>query len=177
MTFGWLTLGVVLLLLVAAIWLLLRSRRLQQQSGLPAGTVIYTDGGAWIPNSQPLYAHDVHLIGKPDYLVEQADGSIVPVEIKSGRAPAEPWEGHVLQLAAYCLLVEQNFGVRPAYGIIQYRDRAFAVDYSDELEDELLDVLAEMREDMFEGELDRDHNDWGRCARCGVRSHCYQRLA
>ena len=177
MTFGGLTLGVVILLLLVAVWLLVRSRQLQQQSGLPAGTVIYTDSGTWIPNSAPLYARDVHLVGKPDYLVEQADGSIVPVEIKSGRAPAEPWDGHVLQLAAYCLLVEQNFGVRPAYGIIQYKDRAFAVDYTDELENELLDVLADMREDMFDGELDRDHNDWGRCAHCGVRNHCYQRLA
>ena len=177
MTFGGLTLGVVILLLLLALWLLLRSRRLQQQSGLPAGTVIYTDSGAWIPNSTPLYARDVYLVGKPDYLVEEASGLIVPVEIKSGRAPAQPWDGHVLQLAAYCLLVEQNFGVRPAYGIIQYRDRAFAIDYTDEIENELLDVLADMRADMFEGELDRDHNDWGRCANCGVRNHCYQRLA
>ncbi|HEX6385258.1 MAG TPA: PD-(D/E)XK nuclease family protein [Anaerolineae bacterium] len=177
MTYGGLAFGVVIFLLVVAIWLLYRSRQLEQRSGLPAGTIIYTDSGTWIPNSQPLYAQDLHLAGKPDYLLEQNDGSIVPVEIKSARAPAEPWDGHVLQLAAYCLLVERNFRLRPAYGIIQYRDRAFAVDYTEELEADLLDVLAEMREDMFEGELDRDHNDWGRCARCGVRNHCYQRLA
>jgi hypothetical protein len=36
-------------------------------------------------------------------------------------------------LAAYCLLVEENFGVRSPHGILQYRDRAFAIDYTDDL--------------------------------------------
>jgi CRISPR-associated exonuclease Cas4 len=119
----------------------------------------------------------VQLVGKPDYLIEQKDGMIVPVELKSGRAPEEPHDGHVLQLAAYCLLVEENYGIRPDFGIIQYKDRAFAVDYTEELEDDLLDLLEEMREGLLEEDLERDHNDWRKCAKCGVRGHCYQRLA
>jgi len=100
----------------------------------------------------------------------------VPVELKSGRAPAEPWEAHIFQLAAYCLLVEENYGIRPSHGIIQYKNRAFAVDYTAELEEDFLDLLADMREDLYEVELDRDHNDWARCAKCGVRRDCTQRL-
>lgn len=168
-------LGVMLALLAVAAWIW--SRHLHGRTGLPTGNVIYTDTGTWFPNDQPLYAQDLHLVGKPDYLVQQADGEIVPVELKSGLAPAEPHQGHVLQLAAYCLLVAENYGVRPSHGILQYRDRAFAIEYTDDLETELLDVLAEMRDNMHEGELDRDHNDWHRCARCGVRGYCYQRLA
>ena len=170
-------LGVVLLLLALAAWMWSRSQRWQQQSGLPAGNVIYTDSGTWYPNAETLYARDVYLVGRPDYLVQEADGSIVPVELKSGAAPDEPREGHVLQLAAYCLLVEANYGIRPAYGILQYKDRAFAIDYTEELEEDLLDLLAEMQQGLFEEEVDRDHNDWQRCAHCGVRGSCYQRLA
>jgi CRISPR-associated exonuclease Cas4 len=169
-----LLLGLVLFLLTIGAWLWSRER--QEKSGLPEGEVIYTDTGAWFPNQRSLVAPTYKLAGKPDYLVRQADGSLIPVELKSSRAPAEPHEGHVLQLAAYCLLVEQTYGVRPAYGIIQYQDRAFAVDYSPDLEEDLLTLLTEMREGLFESELDRDHNDWARCRRCGLRAYCSQRL-
>lgn len=172
-----LQLGLMLLLVVTAAWLWARSRTLWRQSGLPAGNVIYTDAGAWFPNTRTLVAADVRLAGKPDYLVQQADGSLIPVELKSSRAPAQPREGHVLQLAAYCFLVEANYGLRPDYGILQYKDKAFAIDFTEDLEEDMLDLLAEMQEAMFEDEVDRDHNDWGRCARCGLRNYCYQRLA
>jgi len=165
----------LLLLLTAAVWWW--SRRLAQRAGLPPGEVIYSDDGAWFANDKPLYAEDLQLVGKPDYLVEQVNGDIIPVELKSRKAPTEPYEGHILQLAAYCLLVEANFGVRPEYGILQYKDAAFAIDYTEEMEEDLLSLLAEMREDMFASDVDRDHNDWQRCARCGVQDVCYQRLA
>jgi len=175
MGFTGLLLGVVLFLLTIGAWLWSRDQR--EKSGVPEGEIIYADTGAWFPMTKPLYAAAYKLVGKPDYLVEQDDGSIVPVEIKSRRAPSEPHEGHVLQLAAYCLLVMENYQIRPSYGIIQYQDRAFAVDFTPDLEEDLLDLLAEMHEGMFVAELDRDHNDWERCRRCGVRSVCDQRLA
>jgi len=171
------SLGIVFILFAAILWLFLQSRQMRSKSGVPPGNIIYTDTGTWFPNAEMLVARDVRLVGKPDYLVEQDDGSIVPVEVKSGRAPSEPWEGHVLQLAAYCLLVEEKYGARPEYGIIQYQDRAFAVDYTDDLEEDLLDLLTDMRQDQFEYDLDRDHNEWQRCQRCGMNAYCDQRLA
>jgi CRISPR-associated exonuclease Cas4 len=173
---GW-SLWLLLLLLLAMLWLSLRSRRLCQRTGLPQGDVIYTDTGIWFANDQVLQAPGLQLVGRPDYLVDQGDGLLIPVELKSSRAPAAPREGHVLQLAAYCLLVQENYGVRPTYGILQYKDKAFAIDYTDDLEEDLMDLLAEIRQGMFQGELDRDHNDWARCAACGLRDSCFQRLA
>jgi CRISPR-associated exonuclease Cas4 len=175
MSVGWLALGVTLILLAVASWLWGRGQ--WEQSGLPEGELLQSDTGAWIPQSKPLYDPELRLTGRPDYLIRQHDGSLVPVELKAAKAPPEPHEGHILQLAAYCLLVESAMGVRPAYGILQYKDRAFAVDYTMELEDDLLDLLAEMHESLTSADLDRDHNDWHRCARCGVRPHCTQRLA
>jgi CRISPR-associated exonuclease Cas4 len=170
-----LVLFVGLLALAFALWHV--GRRWQEESGLPQGSVIYTDSGAWRPNSEVLHANDIRLAGKPDYLVQQHDGLIIPVEVKSSRAPAEPWDDHILQLAAYCLLVEEKYGVRPPYGILQYRDRAFAIDYTADLEDDLLFILDEMRGVLHDGEPERDHDDPRLCAGCGVRRMCNQRLA
>ena len=176
MTVGFWSFGFGLLLLALAMIFLFRSQQLHAQTGLPQGKVIYADAETWFPNDDPLYDQRLKLVGKPDYLIEQDNGDIVPVELKSGHAPAEPYEGHVLQLAAYCLLVEQNFGIRPFYGIIQYKDRAFAVDYTADLEADLLDVLSEMRQDMFATAVNRDHDQWAKCNHCGVRDQCEQRL-
>lgn len=177
MVMSGLPLAVVLILLFLAAALWFRGRGTRQESGLPEGKVIYTDTGTWRANNDVLHATRLRLVGKPDYLVEQNDGAIIPVEIKSSLAPETPWEGQVLQLAAYCLLVEANYGVRPPYGILQYKDRAFAVDYTADLEADLLDLLDEMRATREETDPEPDHDDSRRCAACGVRAACDRRLA
>jgi CRISPR-associated exonuclease Cas4 len=116
------------------------------------------------------------LTGKPDYLIDQ-NGQLIPVEVKSGRAPAAPYDAHIYQLAAYCLLVERTYGRRPTHGIIHYPDRDFAVDYTSELESALLDLLADMRRDEQKSQIDRSHEQAARCVRCGYRNACDQRLA
>lgn len=169
--------SLALLCIALAALLLFRAGRLRRRTGLPVGRVIYDDVGAWHPNVESLHSRELRLTGRPDYLVQQDDGRIIPVELKSSMAPRQPWEGHVLQLAAYCLLVEENFGVRPDHGILQYKDRAFAVDYTYALEEELRYVLEEMQEALLEADVDRQHHDRRRCASCGLRERCEQRLA
>lgn len=163
-------------LALLAIGALVYASSLRQNSGLPSGKIIASDTGTWFPQSGPLFDPDLQLTGKPDYLVEQADGIIVPVEVKSSKAPPEPHESHILQLAAYCVLVDSVYGVRPTHGILQYKDKAYAVDFTPEIEEDLLDIIAEMREDMFAEDVPRDHQDWRRCAKCGFRSVCEDRL-
>jgi len=124
---------------------------------------------------RPLYNDLLGLTGKPDYLVQEK-GQIIPVEVKSGRAPESPYDSHIYQLAAYCLLVEKSYGKRPPYGIIHYENRDFAVDYTPELESSLLDLLAEMRRDEMKREVERSHEQAARCARCGFKSACDQSL-
>lgn len=163
-----------LLFLAAILWV--GGTRRRTQSGLPPGDVVYSDTGALRANTHVLHAADLRLAGKPDYLVEQSDGSVIPVEVKSGSAPTRPWTGQVLQLMAYCLLVEANYGVRPAYGILQYKDRAFAIEFTAELENELLDVLDEMRATAVDEYILPNHDQPQRCTRCGVRDACGIRL-
>ncbi len=165
-----------LALLLLALFLFWQSHRQRKQAGLPGGRVIYTDTNAWGKVDKPLYDSSLRLTGKPDYLVER-NGKIIPVEVKSGRAPDAPYDSHIYQLASYCLLVERTMGKRPPYGIIHYRNRDFAVDYTRELESALLDILAEMRRDETRREVDCSHNSPARCRGCGFRRICDQRLA
>lgn len=163
-------------LLAIGLLLLWLARRGRAESGLPEGRVIYTDTGAWGRVERPLFSRTFLVTGKPDYLVS-ADGEVVPVEIKSGHAPVQPYASHVLQLAAYCLLVDECTQQRPPHGIIKYADRAFEVDYTPELEDELLETLDRMRADLEAGDASRSHDEPGRCQACGYRDWCDQRLA
>jgi CRISPR-associated exonuclease Cas4 len=165
----------ILLLFFLAIIFFWQSGRQRKEAGLPGGRVIYTDTRGWGKLERPLYNDLLGLTGKPDYLVQEK-GQIIPVEVKSGRAPESPYDSHIYQLAAYCLLVEKSYGKRPPYGIIHYENRDFAVDYTPELESSLLDLLAEMRRDELKREVERSHEQAARCARCGYKKACDQSL-
>ncbi len=143
--------------------------------GLPEGRVLYSDTGPRRESLEPLFAEDLNLVGKPDYLIESKEG-LVPVEVKSGRTPSRPFESHIYQLAAYCLLVTRNYRKRPPYGIIQYPQKSFAVDFTSELEEDLRALLTEMRAGSALGELHRSHEQPGRCASCGFGQLCEERL-
>ncbi len=171
----WLFIGAILLLF-GGLALLVTSRWLRRRAGIPAGRVIYADMRTWHACPEPLRAPSVNLVGKPDYLVQRWR-YVLPVEVKSGQAPSEPYRSHVLQLAAYCLLVEETYDHRPPYGLIHYADRTFAVNYTRELEQALLDTIAWMREDMQDGQADRNHNDPARCRACSYVAYCDQQLA
>ena len=56
-----------------------------------------------------LRSETYRLTGRPDYIVE-INGELVPVEVKSGRMPRGPLFSHILQTAAYCLLLEEEEG-------------------------------------------------------------------
>jgi len=165
-----------LILFVLALALLAIAGRQRRAAGLPGGRVIYTDTGGWGKLEKPLYDTELGLTGKPDYLVEK-DGAILPVEVKSGRAPNAPYDSHIYQLAAYCLLVERTYGKRPPYGIIHYANRDFAVDYTPALESALLDLLAEIRQAETRREVPRSHEVPQRCQGCGFREACDQALS
>lgn len=167
------TLAVILLFLG---WLaLVRSRQLRQESGLPVGRLIYADSAAWRPISQPLYAKSYQLTGKPDYLVETDEG-IIPVEVKSTQAPKIPYLGHLLQLAAYCLLVEATTGRTPSHGLLKYADALYEVDFTPELRRELVETMAAMRQARGAETVRRSHQQPGRCAACGFAHTCDEAL-
>jgi CRISPR-associated exonuclease Cas4 len=164
-----------LFLFLLALILFRQSAIQRKSSGLPGGRIIYTDTRNWGKLEKALYDPDLGLSGKPDYLVEQ-DGDIIPVEVKSSRAPETPYDSHIYQLAAYCLLVERTYGKRPPYGILHYTGRDFAVDYTKELESSLLDLMKDMQQSKKSREVSRSHSEFQRCQKCGFRTTCNQVL-
>ncbi|MDQ1557170.1 MAG: CRISPR-associated exonuclease Cas4 [Pyrinomonadaceae bacterium] len=190
MAINFLSLIFVLLVAVAAVaWL--AAQRGARRAGLPAGRVIYNDTGAPVGRiapvrlnargerqEKPLLSHRHGLVGRPDYLVETDEG-VVPVEAKSTKCPADgvPYESHVMQLACYCLLVEETTGASVPFGVIRYRDRELRVDYTDELREALLALLGEMREARVASDVHRSHDERARCAACSYRELCDESLA
>ncbi len=174
-------LAFALLALFLAIYTFWEASRRRKATGIPRGRLIYSDTSRWQVQEEPLYDEELGLSGRPDYIFE--DGRyIIPVEIKSSRPPESPYASHILQLAAYCLLIERNFHKRPPYGVLHYRDRnqetrTFAVDYTAQLEFELTSTVAEMRTRCNWQEIPPSHSSKARCAACGYRSICDQRLA
>jgi CRISPR-associated exonuclease Cas4 len=165
-----------LALFIFALLFFRKSSVQRKEAGLPGGRIIYTDTHGWGKVEKPLYYATMELTGKPDYLVQQ-NGKIIPVEVKSGRAPEAPYDSHIFQLAAYCMLVEKTYDTRPPYGIIHYENRDFAIDYTSELENALIDLLVDMKRDEHKKEVPRSHEQAGRCAKCGYRNKCDQSLA
>lgn len=168
---------IALLIILTGVIIFWLGRRSQADAGLPLGRVIYSDTHGWQSIEKPLFSRTHRLAGKPDYLVQQGR-EIIPVEVKSARAPDDgPRRSHVLQLAAYCLLVEETYRQRPKYGIVKYADQMFAVDYTEALHAALLEVMSALRADLAAGSAQRSHDEAGRCVSCGYRHACDERLA
>lgn len=161
--------------LVASIYFFWRSVSQRRESGLPEGRVIYADTSEWTRVNKPLYDPELRLTGKPDYLVEKGN-DLIPVEVKSTRVKQTPYDSHIYQLAAYCLLVQNVYRQRPPYGILHYPNRTLKVDYTKEIESSTLGVLENMRYLSQNGVVDRSHESKTRCLKCSYNYICDQAL-
>jgi len=166
---------IFILLLLCGLGLLWYGRRAESRAGMPPGRPVYLDTLNLRRTEQALTDAGLGLTGRPDYVVRQGS-RLIPVEFKSGQAGAAPHKSHVLQLAAYCLLVESSTGKRPPHGVLSYADRSYAVDFDRRLENELRGLLTEIRR-LAGRPADRSHESPARCRSCGYREHCDQRLA
>jgi CRISPR/Cas system-associated exonuclease Cas4 (RecB family) len=142
-------------------------RRNQVAAGLVPGELVDSD---LAHTSKLLEDQEWALQGRPDYVLATDHGP-VPVEVKSSKAPDQPHQSHRLQLACYLRLLEAN-GRAPNYGMIQYRDGLFRVNWDNKLRTDLRVIL----ERMSAGETDRDHHHVARCIGCARRDACDQRL-
>lgn len=162
------------LLLGGAVLLLLLALRLRRASGIPWTHVRSSDTGGRRLDA-PLRSARYALVGKPDYVLDTRDGT-VPVELKPSRRAAQPYDSDVLQLAAYCLLLEDAEGRAPRYGLLRYAEHTFRIPYTPRLRALLLETLEAMRSDAAAEDVDRSHGQAARCRSCGFFDVCEQRL-
>lgn len=166
------SIGVALLGL--ALVLLFWAIGLRRRAGLPWAPVLAHDTGAQ-PTEKPLYSRRLGLTGRPDYLIERG-GRAIPVEIKPGRQATRPYESDLMQLAAYCLLIEDVHGVAPPYGLLRYAQHTFKLEYTDRVRAEVLALLDEMRAAHEFADCPRSHAERQRCLACGFSDQCDESL-
>lgn len=162
------SLGLALLLLAALLGLWALS--LRRKTGLPWAPVLYQDTNGGVVE-KPLFAKKLGLTGKPDYLIEQ-HGATIPVEVKPSRRASLPYESDLMQLAAYCVLVEETTGQAPPYGLLRYAERTFRLDYTPQVRLDLFALLDEMREALDDDDCPRSHDEPRRCMACGFYEQC-----
>jgi CRISPR-associated exonuclease Cas4 len=170
---------VALILFITAFFLLLRSRRRykwivkeKEKFGILQGKITYTDLNK---PAKPLFSSGLGLVGKPDYIVE-TNNKYIPVEVKSGKV-RRPYRNHVLQLATYCLLIEEIYNQPVPFGILTYSGgQQFKIPFVAVLREEVIKTLNEMRMQLASKSVKRNHDVSARCKFCPFRKFCNQRI-
>lgn len=165
------------MLLIAGITMISLSRykyrrisKSKRELGVPEGKIVYTDLDK---PAEPLFSKHLWLTGKPDYIVK-AGSEYIPVEAKTTIAD-EPYRNHIMQLASYCLLLEEKYGQVIPFGVIAYGDgRQFKIPLTETLKKDILDTLDKMRLQLRAVSVARDHTSAAKCKWCSFRKYCSQ---
>ena len=158
-----------LLLIFASAILSYHSRKARERSGIPEGKLIQADSEL-VKFRKPLFSERLMLAGRPDAVIMKG-GECIPVEIKIREPPEKPFESHIMQLAAYCFLLEEN-GYKVNRGLILYKgksgQREFWIDYSDGLKAYLIMTVYNIRNLKSLPPRIRSR----KCEFCSVREKC-----
>lgn len=172
---------VALLWLIGATFFLRReiassdlARAAREKYGATKAEVTYVDHPE--AKAELLVSEKYGLRGRPDYILTEGD-HIIPVEVKTGRTPRGPLFSHIVQVAAYCLLVEETYGKAPPHGVIRYPEASHEIEYNEDLKKLLVGKLEEMRKALAKGEAHRNHNRPAKCIHCSRREVCPEKLA
>jgi CRISPR-associated exonuclease Cas4 len=175
-----LTLGTSILVLAglasALLWNEWRTERSRlhiqrkQAAGLPEGTLVYEDADG---QGEPLSSSAYPLVGKPDYVVQLPDGRPVPIELKLNvQNVTAPYSNHQIQIAAYCLLLEDYFVQPPTHGILRYADREFTIEYTPAIRKKVVRLLSQMALCNEREPPQLAHQRVAKCRACAFQSMC-----
>jgi CRISPR-associated exonuclease Cas4 len=175
-----LPIGIGVLLLALTVLILLINDRLyrrerliaqrHQALGLPEGELVYEDADG---QGELLSSRAFPLAGKPDYVVRTPDGRPVPIELKLNvQNILEPYKNHQVQVAAYCLILEDYFERPPTHGILRYADREFVVEYTPALRKKVIRLLNEMAQYNEEQAPPLANQRAAKCRACPFQPTC-----
>jgi len=119
------------------------------------GAVEYVDFG----ESELLVSNKYGISGRPDYVLMVNN---VP---------------HILQVGAYCLLLEEKTGKSVPYGILKYGVDQHIIEYDESLKRTILQKIGEMRDIANGKSAHRNHNRPNKCVGCSRREFCPEKLA
>lgn len=163
----YLLLGLFLLTLV--LWIILIYHIEPQRHKLKSQDLIRNDQ----TKEKTYYSKKYGIMGKPD-IVKEIAGEIIPIEVKSTIYKGKIYSSHIMQIAAYCLLIEEETGKRPPYGIIKYKRHQEKIYYTKELQKNLLLQIERIREENpEENDLPPVCNNQKKCRHCGYNYICF----
>jgi CRISPR-associated exonuclease Cas4 len=164
---------VVLILLALALYWRAQARRLVGRSARPE-QVVHVDTGR---NDRTLTSHRYGLTGRPDFLLEE-NGECFPMERKSRHLTDRgPYDGERLQLAAYCLLLEEDTAQPVRRGRLEYVNRTVDIPFDTALRAALLETLDALKQHQHARDVRRSHAHPARCCACGFRARCAESLS
>jgi len=125
--------------------------------------------------AKPLFSYHYKIAGKPDYIVKK-NNIFIPVEVKIGEYNS-PQKNHVLQLAAYCQLVEETYKSFVPYGVLVYnKSIQYKIPFDPKLRFDLEHSIKDMRYLLQTRLLSRNHNEKNRCRNCSMRLYCEMKI-
>ena len=126
--------------------------------------------GKQVLRAVPLWSELHGLSGRADAIEISGDGTVRPVEHKSGVRHGVTAD---LQVCAQAICLEEMLDTSISEAAIWYGGprRKFRVDLTPELRRRTLHVIEEIRQQLVEGVLPHPPND-SRCSECQLRHHC-----
>jgi CRISPR-associated exonuclease Cas4 len=145
-----------------------RTRKIKAKNKIQQGKITYSDLNR--PASS-LFSKKYRITGKPDYVIKQKKYHL-PVEFKTG-SQSNPLKNHIFQVAAYCQLIEENYGGFVPYGILVYNNSdQYKIPFDPKTRFELESTIKKMRNTLKTGKITMNHNEVRRCKACSMRQYC-----
>ena len=111
-----------------------------------------------------IISEDLGLKGRVDRI--KLEGEILPYEIKTRD---EIYESDKIQLAAYSLLLEEEFGKKIEKGIIETKSKEQEIPITKEMKSQVLEIAEKIR-NIKEGGF---QNNFQKCKSCGLSENCF----
>ena len=112
-----------------------------------------------------ILSDEIGLKGRVDRI--QIGNEIIPYELKSRE---NIYDSDKLQLAAYALLLEKEFGKKIEMGIVEAAKNNEEILISEELKNKVLEIADKIR-NMQDAEIT---SNFAKCQNCGLREECFQ---
>lgn len=165
-----LALGLAFLLFLLCLWL---KRLKRDQTKIVSQDLTSKNKLLSVKKSETYYSKKYGIAGRPDEVKEEC-GEWIPYEFKSSVYKGRVYPAHIMQLAAYCLLIEDTKGYKPSYGIIEYQNHREPIYYTKELRANLLTQIKKIRnENPEEKDLPPVCEDTRKCRHCGYAWYCH----
>ncbi|MBW2987212.1 CRISPR-associated protein Cas4 [Candidatus Woesearchaeota archaeon] len=117
----------------------------------------------------------LELKGKIDR-IEKHENKIIPVELKTGKAPKDGvWEGHLIQVAAYLMLLEDQFNKKADEGVVNYinEKEKRTVKMNPFLKEEVIKLKDKVKDLLNNTQVPEMCGHEKKCEKCGIRNECF----